>query len=104
MYILRTMDPTEHEEEWKNYDEITRKELGRILVCPISHSRWVTVALPTSMGAAPMRAAVDHAGAAYAASALGYRNLAGETKDWMMAYSFAVKYLTMVDITNCMIL
>ena len=75
VYVLRTVDPSAHKEEWVEYDEITRKELGRILAGPISHARWATVALPASMGGAPMRAAVDHAGAAYTASALGYHNL-----------------------------
>ena len=35
MYILRTMDPTEHEEEWKNYDEITRNPAGAHLPLPV---------------------------------------------------------------------
>ena len=49
--------------------------MGTLLVRELSNREWSQSAMPVSMGGAALRSAVDHAGAAYTASVLGYHNL-----------------------------
>ena len=75
MFTLRTTDPTNHLDLWNMYDGITRESLCRILGSPISDIQWTQSTLPVSQGGLGLRAAVDHASAAYISSILAAHDL-----------------------------
>ena len=70
MFILCTTDPTNNRGLWDTFDDITREALIRIIVSPMTDIQWSQVNLPVSMGGLGLKAAVDHAHAAYASSLL----------------------------------
>jgi len=70
MFILRTTDSTNNKVLWDTFDNITREALTRILGSPMTDIQWSQVNLPVSIGGLGLKAAVDHAHAAYASSLL----------------------------------
>ena len=75
MYILRTTDPTNLQDIWKDYDCATREALTRILGSPVNDPQWTQAKLPVSMGGLGLRSAEDHSPAAYATSCLSSHQL-----------------------------
>ena len=74
-FSLRTTDPTNHQDIWKDFDSITREALTRILGCPVNDLQWSQAKLPVSMGGLGLRAAEDHAPAAFISSLLSSQAL-----------------------------
>ena len=70
------MDTTLFTEQLQEFDRITREGLTRILGAPLGERTWHQAKLPVAMGGMGLRAAEDHAPAAYAASVLAARPLA----------------------------
>ena len=71
IYILRTVDPTNHCQLWEEYDGITKVGLERILAGAVTHRVWEMAKLKVNDGGLGLRAAQDHGLAAYAVSKLG---------------------------------
>ena len=69
-FLLRAVDTCSHTALLQEFDQVTRKALIRILGAPVSDRVWQQSKLPVSMGGLGLRAAEDHASAAYAASVL----------------------------------
>jgi hypothetical protein len=74
-FLLRTVDTCGFTEELRSFDRITREALNRILGTPLDSRSWHQAKLPTTMGGAGLRAAEDHAPAAFAASLLSSQPL-----------------------------
>ena len=85
MFTLRTTDPLHHQDLWQNFDNITRDSLSRILGVPVNNWQWSQAQLPVSTGGLGLRAAEDHAAAAYISSLLSSQDLKesilGKTED-----------------------
>ena len=77
IYILHTVDPTNHCQLWEEYDGITKVGLERILAGAVTHRVWEMAKLKVNDGGLGLRAAQDHGLAAYAASKLGTQDLVG---------------------------
>ena len=71
IYILCTVDPTNHCQLWEEYDGITKVGLERILAGAVTHRVWEMVKLKVNDGGLGLRAAQDHHLVVYAASKLG---------------------------------
>ena len=69
-FLLRAVDTCSHTVLLQEFDQVTREALIRILGAPVSDRVWQQSKLPVSMGGLGLRAAEDHASAAYAASVL----------------------------------
>ena len=76
MYNLRTVDPSNHQALWKEFDSNTREALSRILGTPPTDLQWQQAKLPVSQGGVGLRAAEDHGPAAYSTSFLAAQPLA----------------------------
>ena len=68
MFSLRTVETTNLQDLLKEFDMLTREALTRILGSPVQDQQWEQAKLPVSMGGLGLRAAEDHAPAAYATS------------------------------------
>jgi hypothetical protein len=81
MFLLRALDTSPCEDLLEEFDAITRDALSNILGPPVTDLQWEQAKLPVPMGGAGLRAALDHAPVAYAASFLAaqplVRNLLG---------------------------
>ena len=75
MFLLRSLDTTEHTDLLQSFDSITRGALSRILGSPVTDAQWDQAKLPVSMGGLGLRAAEDHASVAYATSLLSSQSL-----------------------------
>ena len=75
MYILRTTDPTTHQDIWKEFDNLTREALTKILGPSVNNIQWAQALLPVSMTGLGLRSAEDHGPAAYATSRLSSHSL-----------------------------
>ena len=75
MFTLRTTDPLHHQDLWQNFDNLTRDSLSKILGVPVNNCQWSQAQLPVSKGGLGLRAAVDHAPAAYITSLLSSQDL-----------------------------
>ena len=75
MFSLRTVSTTEHQDILKEFDQVTREGLTRILGTPIPDQQWNQAKLPVAMGGLGLRAAEDHAAAAFSTSFLSSRPL-----------------------------
>ena len=75
MFTLRTTNPTDHQNLWQNFDNITRETLSRILGVPVNDCQWKQAQLPVSKGGLGLRAALDHAPAAYITSLLSSQDM-----------------------------
>ena len=69
-FLLRAVDTSPHTALLQEFDQVTREALIRILGAPVSDRVWQQGKIPVSMGGLGLRAAEDHAPAAYAASVL----------------------------------
>ena len=69
-FLLRGVDTSRHVLLLQEFDQVTREALIRILGAPVDGRTWQQGKLPVSMGGLGLRAAEDHAPAAYAASVL----------------------------------
>ena len=70
MFSLRTVDTTVHQSVLQDFDDVTRGGLDRILGVPVTALQWAQAKLPVGMGGLGLRAAEDHAPAAYVTSYL----------------------------------
>ena len=75
MFTLRTTDPYPHQSQWKNFDSIVRETLTRILGSPVDDCQWNQSQMPVSKSGLGLRAALDHAPAAYISSILSSQDL-----------------------------
>ena len=75
MYILRTTDPSKLWPLLQEFDSTTRDALSRILGGAISDHSWAQAKLPIAMGGLGLRAAEDHAAAAFSVSLLSAQKL-----------------------------
>ena len=78
MFILRTVNTVSHPHFLAEFDRLTREALTRILGTPLPPAQWDQSKLPISMGGLGLRAAEDHAAAAYAISFTSSQKLAGK--------------------------
>ena len=69
-FLLRTVDTSYHAQLLQQFDQVTKEALIRILGAPVGDQTWQQGKLPVSMGGLGLRAAEDHAPAAYASSVL----------------------------------
>ena len=69
-YLLRSTDTLEFQHLLLEFDSITREALSRILGGPASNESWAQAKIPISMGGLGLRAAADHAAAAFSISFL----------------------------------
>ena len=69
------MDTSGHEQPLKDFDNLTREALSRILGTPLTDLQWAQACLPIGLGGMGLRAAQDHAAGAYAASFLSVQPL-----------------------------
>ena len=75
LFSLRTVSTTEHQDVLTEFDQVTREGLTRILGTPIPDLQWNQSKLPVAMGGLGLRAAKDHAAAAFSSSFLSSRPL-----------------------------
>ena len=68
MFSLRTVETTGLQDLLREFDRLTREALTRMLGSPVSDLQWEQAKLPVLMGGLGLRAAEDHAPAAYATS------------------------------------
>ena len=78
MFNLRTVDTTPFLPVLQDFDNITREALVRILGSSVDEQVWLQAKLPVSMGGLGLRAAEDHAPAAYISSLLSSRPLVNQ--------------------------
>ena len=78
MFNLRTVDTTPFLPLLEEFDHITREALVRILGSPVTDQQWQQAKLPVAMGGLGLRAAVDHAPAAYVSSFLSSKSLVSQ--------------------------
>ncbi len=85
MFNLRTVDTVPHQEILDSFDSDTLEALTCILGSPVTDLQWQQAALATSQGGLGLRAAADHAAAAYTSSLLAcqplVRDLLGVTAE-----------------------
>ena len=70
MFNLRTLDTSPHSEILMAFDNMIREALNRILGTALDENAWNQAKLPVSMGGLGLRAALDHAPAAFISSHL----------------------------------
>ena len=75
MFLLRTLDTTEHGDLLETIDSITRGALCRILGSPVTDYQWAQAKLPVAVGGLGLRAAGDHASVAHATSLLSSHSM-----------------------------
>ena len=75
VFTLRTTDPSQLLHLLQEFDSTTREALSRICGGPVSDFSWEQAKLPISMGGLGLRAAEDHAAAAYSTSFLSSQQL-----------------------------
>lgn len=81
MFTLRTVNTLLHPLFLAKFDNLTREALTRILGSPIPPLQWNQSKLPISMGGLGLRAAQDHAPAAFASSFISSQGLVGQMLD-----------------------
>lgn len=77
-HIMRTVDPSEIEQELYRFDEIMARALEEILGGPLTSTALAQARLPISKGGLGLRSAAEHCNAAFVASA-SYANERIET-------------------------
>ena len=75
MFLLRTVDTSDHQDILAEFDRHIREALIRILGCPIEDVAWDQAKLPVSMAGLGLRSAKDHSAAAYSTSFLASQPL-----------------------------
>ena len=75
LFLLRTVDTTPFQHLLAEFDSLTREALTRILGSPIPPLQWEQAKLPVTMAGMGLRAATDHAPAAYVTSFLTSQTL-----------------------------
>ena len=75
MFTLRTTYSLDHIDTWCLFDNTIRDSMSTILGTPLSDTQWNQAQLPVSMGGLGLRAAVDHAPAAYSCSLIASQDL-----------------------------
>ena len=68
IFLLRSTNTSSFHHILQEFDDITRNALSRILGGPVSNLGWDQAKTPVCMGGLGLRAALDHADAAYATS------------------------------------
>ena len=95
VYILRTTDPSKFWHLLQDFDSATREALSRIIGGAVSDRSWEQAKLPVSMGGLGLRAAEDHASAAFSISSSSSRPLFFTwQKQRKMLTSFQSQFLT----------
>ena len=70
MYLLRTINPSQHQALLATFDTVIRDSITQILGVGVNDQQWSQVPLPVTMGGLGLRSAVDHSAAAYVASVI----------------------------------
>ena len=70
MFTLRTVTTIRFPPQLQEFDSLTREALTRILGSPLEEIHWQQAKLPVSLGGLGLRAAEDHAAAAFCSSFL----------------------------------
>ena len=78
MFVLKAVDTTPYQLLLQDFDGITRDALNRVLAVPVTDLQWDQAKLPVTKGGLGLRAAEDHAPAAYATSYLSSQPLVEE--------------------------
>ena len=68
VFLLRTTNPTQHQDLWAHFDDLIRDSLNNILGSAIDANQWSQAQLPVTMGGLGLRGAVDHSPGAYISS------------------------------------
>jgi hypothetical protein len=68
VFLLRSTDPTHHQDLWAVFDSLIRDSLNQILGSSINEQQWTQAQLPVAMGGLGLRGAVDHSAGAYISS------------------------------------
>ena len=68
VFLLRSTDPTHHQDLWADFDSLIRDSLNHILGSSINDQQWAQAQLPVAMGGLGLRGAADHSAGAYISS------------------------------------
>jgi hypothetical protein len=77
-FLLQTINTSTYVSTLREFDRITRKALTRILRAPVPDRAWQQARLPVSMCSLGLQTAEEYAPAAFTASFLASRTLAGD--------------------------
>ena len=75
MFLLRSIDPTHHQELWRLFDSMIRDTLTNILGSSVTDQQWAQGQLPVSMGGLGLRSAEEHLADTYISSVLSSESL-----------------------------
>ena len=95
VFLMRSTDPTQHQDLWATFDDMIRDTLNQILGSSINDKQWGQAQLPVAMGGLGLRGAVDHSAGAYVSSV----NASESLKEGLLSHGNV-----QVDITNAMAL
>ena len=68
VFLLRSTDPTLHQNLWATFDGLIRDTLIHILGSAIQDKQWAQAQLPVAMGGLGLRGAVNHSAGAFISS------------------------------------
>ena len=68
VFLMRSTDPTHHQNLWATFDSLIRDTLTHILGSAVDAKQWAQAQLPVAMGGLGLRGAVDHCAGAYISS------------------------------------
>jgi hypothetical protein len=57
VFLLRSTDPTQHQDLWATFDDLIRDTLNNILGSSINDQQWAQAQLPVAMGGLGLRGA-----------------------------------------------
>jgi hypothetical protein len=75
VFLLRSTDPTHHQELWATFDDLIRDTTNQILGSAINDQQWAQAQLPVAMGGLGLRGAVEHSAGAFVSSAFACESL-----------------------------
>ena len=75
VFLLRSTEPSNHQELWSDFDDLIRDSLNQILGSGITNLQWAQAQLPVSMGGLGFRSAVEHSAGAYVSSVVASEDL-----------------------------
>ena len=75
VFLLRSTDPTHHQDLWATFDDLIRDTTTQILGSNIDDKQWAQAQLPVAMGGLGLRGAVEHSPGAFISSVFACENL-----------------------------
>ena len=75
VFLLRSTDPTHHQELWATFDDLIRDTTNQILGSAINDQQWAQAQLPVAMGGLGLRGAVEHSAGAFVSSVFACESL-----------------------------